>query len=425
MFPLASSARRVKLWRPESRPLKRFGDVHGRKPPLSRAHSKVACSFAANPKLALGFFVLAFGPLVISAVGAVQSSRRLSLAGQSSGGGGGGCSTTSLLSRTASVSSALLVTARSGLASWSNLSDASPNGSPPVGSGEPGVEAKSPDPRPRSTWMPSLEAAARSGRPSRSRSDLMSPTGDGPTTSGLVGAGAKFPAPSPSSTVTVLFGNSLVMARSRRPSPSKSATSTSIGTFPAGSGPASVKLPVPSPSRIETLFEDALVTARSDFPSSFRSETRTSTGVVPTASVSGAAKSPFPVPRRTAPEWVVGSSQPGPESPSSLKSPAARALTRAADDLRTSARRCESCRLAPAAMYVCFRVCSRRRGRGTVIVYDERRSKPWVVADSLRTCAPGVNTLVSSPSMTATLSMPAGQQGNVRGLPSSDRNWWW
>src|SRR2546427_12897714 len=73
----------------------------------------------------------------------------------------------------------------------------------------------------------------------------------------------------------------LATARSCLPSPLKSPTATEKGLVPAPKLAAALKLPAPSPKKIDTLAELKLATARSCLPSPLKSPTATEKGLVP------------------------------------------------------------------------------------------------------------------------------------------------
>src|ERR1043166_4427361 len=102
-------------------------------------------------------------------------------------------------------------------------------------------------------------ATARSWLPSPLKSPTATGTGLGPVTKFV--AALKLPAPSPNK-IDTLFEPSLATARSWLPSPLKSPTATVVGSLPTPKFVAALKLPVPSPNKIDTLFEISLATAR-------------------------------------------------------------------------------------------------------------------------------------------------------------------
>ena len=88
-----------------------------------------------------------------------------------------------------------------------------------------------------------------------------------------------------SSTETVL-ADAFATARSRRPSPLRSATATETGLFPVGKSCLAAKLGVSAPGAVwfrstDTLFDPELATTRSGMPSPFRSLMATAEGLVP------------------------------------------------------------------------------------------------------------------------------------------------
>ena len=90
----------------------------------------------------------------------------------------------------------------------------------------------------------------------------------------------------------------MATARSRFPLPRKSPATTECGLFPTVTVAASVKFPVPSPSRIDTVPSAELATARSRFPSPLKSPAAIEYGLFPTVSVAPAEKFPVPSPSR-------------------------------------------------------------------------------------------------------------------------------
>src|SRR5262245_3002273 len=80
---------------------------------------------------------------------------------------------------------------------------------------------------------------------------------------GEAGKGVNPPLPSPLKTEIVL-SPLLATAKSRLPSPLKSATATALGFFPTGNGDpaASVNVPSPLPSSTATLLDVELTTTR-------------------------------------------------------------------------------------------------------------------------------------------------------------------
>ncbi len=78
-----------------------------------------------------------------------------------------------------------------------------------------------------------------------------------------------------------ILPNPLVMARSCLPSPFKSPIRTELAPDPTPKFVV-MKLPVPSPTKIDTLFELPLPTARSCLPSLLKSPTATEIGLFPT-----------------------------------------------------------------------------------------------------------------------------------------------
>ena len=61
---------------------------------------------------------------------------------------------------------------------------------------------------------------------------------------------------------------------------------------------AALKLPVPSPNKIDTLSEPMLATARSCLPSPLKSPTATELGRLPVPKLVGALKLPVPLPNK-------------------------------------------------------------------------------------------------------------------------------
>src|SRR5436309_7499474 len=102
-------------------------------------------------------------------------------------------------------------------------------------------------------------------------------------------AALKLPAPSPKK-IDTLAELKLATARSCLPSPLKSPTATEKGLVPAPKLVAALKLPAPSPKKIDTLFELKLATARSCLPSPLKSPTATEKGLVPAPKLVAAAK---------------------------------------------------------------------------------------------------------------------------------------
>ena len=98
----------------------------------------------------------------------------------------------------------------------------------------------------------------------------------------------------------------LATARSSFPPPLRSPTTTDAAPTPASGEEAAVKLPVPSPNRIETFpsdwqvasFPQLFATAKSSFPSPLKSPTAIERELIPTCSVGPALKFPVPSPSR-------------------------------------------------------------------------------------------------------------------------------
>ena len=68
--------------------------------------------------------------------------------------------------------------------------------------------------------------------------------------------------------------------------------------MPVPKSVAALKLPVPSPSKIETLLESEFATARSCLPSPLKSPTATEIGPLPVPKLVAALKLPVPSPSR-------------------------------------------------------------------------------------------------------------------------------
>src|SRR5581483_2592778 len=180
------------------------------------------------------------------------------------------------------------------------------------------------------TLSPSAFAAARSSLPSRLKSPATSADGVLPTANGEPKAVArkeeKPPSPSPIS-IDTLSSAAFPTARSSLPSPSQSAAATDEGELPTLKFTAAANVPSPFPSKTETLPLPLLATARSGMPSPSKSPMATAEGVVPTPNGDprGCVKLPSPTPSRIdtpPPELTTAKSG----TPSRSKSPAASAI---------------------------------------------------------------------------------------------------
>ncbi len=150
---------------------------------------------------------------------------------------------------------------------------------------------KLPVPSPRRTdrlpsslrGSPSRLATTRSAMPSESKSPTTTDVGASPTATS--GAAVKLPLPSPKK-IETLSASETTTARSALASLLKSPTATATGyarytLLVTGRSGAEVNLPVPSPRRIETVSERLLATARSGRPSPLKSPTATARGLNP------------------------------------------------------------------------------------------------------------------------------------------------
>ena len=119
-----------------------------------------------------------------------------------------------------------------------------------------------------------------------------------------------------------VFPTESAVARSRCPSPSRSATITAAGPLPTTKSATDRKLPSPLPMRTLTVFEAWLATSRSGIPSAFKSATARDTGPFPTEVAAPALNVPSPLPNSTWRELVEKSAAARSMCPSVLRSTA-------------------------------------------------------------------------------------------------------